>query len=123
MGGGQGGEAWAHILTCSVLTWSLVCTKDSSCSSAWPGPSFSLTGVGSVAAWASSSATCVERMVSTSLGNLLSAQSRPLCMELPPKPGREDFRSDTPLRWALNWTHFTEHETKEVTYRDHTASW
>lgn len=76
------GEAWG--LTCSVLTWSFVCTKDSSCSSAWPGPSFSLTGVGSVAAWASSSATWVNRMVSNSLGNLPSAQSRTLCLGLPP---------------------------------------
>lgn len=50
--------------TPSVLTWSLVCTNASSCSSDWPGPSFSLTEGGSAAAWASSSATCAHRKVS-----------------------------------------------------------
>lgn len=71
------GEAWGctHTDTRSVLTWSLVCTRASSCSSVWPGPSFSLTGGGSKVAWASSSATCMDRKVSHSLGNLPPAQS------------------------------------------------
>lgn len=50
--------------THSALTWSLVCTSASSCSSDCPGPSFSLTEGCSAAAWASSSATCVDRKFS-----------------------------------------------------------
>lgn len=93
--------------TDSSHTWSLVCTSASSCSRDWPGPSFSVTVGGSVAAWASSSATCKDRRVSSLTPSLYSADPWGICLLISqahdwaltpsiwghhPDSGRWDFR-------------------------------